>query len=273
MPHGTLLTMAILIPTWSRRPVVIGMLHLLPLPGSPRYAGNPATIISRALDDADRLADAGVDGLLLENFGDIPFHKSDLPPVTLACMSAIAVQVRQRANLPLGINALRNDGIGALSVACASGATFIRVNVLCGARVTDQGIIEGRAADILRLRSQLHADVKIFADVDVKHSAPLGERPIEIDVADTLHRGLADALIVSGAGTGKPTEIEKLATVKQAAGNTPVFVGSGVTANLADKLAVHADGLIVGTSVKVDGITTNPVDPQRVRELLRVLGR
>jgi membrane complex biogenesis BtpA family protein len=249
------------------------MLHLLPLPGSPRYDGNLQTVTARALDDAARLTDAGVDGLMLENFGDIPFQKSDLPPITVACLSAIAVQVRQRFPLPLGINALRNDGIGALSVACASGASFIRVNVLCGARVTDQGIIEGRAANIMRLRSQLHADVKVLADVDVKHSAPLGERPIEVEVADTLYRGLADALIVSGAGTGKPTDIEKLATVKQAAGDTPVFVGSGVTASTAAELAEHADGLIVGTSVKVDGITTNPVDPRRVRELLGVFGR
>lgn len=265
--------MSLLLTAWSRRPVVVGMVHLLPLPGSPRYGGSLDAVLARALDDASRLVEGGVDGLMLENFGDIPFFKADLPPVTLASLAAIAVRVRERVPVPFGINALRNDGVGAMSVACASGASFVRVNVLCGARVTDQGIIEGRAAEIMRLRVGLRVDVKVLADVDVKHSAPLGERPIEVEVSDTLHRGLADALIVSGAGTGKPTELEKLATVKATAGATPVFVGSGVTAGNADELARHADGLIVGTSVKVDGVTTNPVDPRRVRKLLRVLGR
>lgn len=263
----------ILLPAWSRRPVVIGMVHLLPLPGSCRFGGSLEAVAKRAIEDATILAESGVDGLILENFGDIPFFKSDLPPITLACMTSVAVRVRERVSIPLGINALSNDGIGAMSVASACGASFIRVNVLCGARVTDQGVIEGRAAEIMRLRNSLPSDVKVLADVDVKHSAPLGDRPIEVEVSDTLHRGLADGLIVSGSGTGKPTDLEKLATVKATAGTTPVFVGSGVSMNNATDMARFADGLIVGTSMKIDGVTTNPVDPCRVRDLLRAVGR
>ena len=149
------------------------------------------------------------------------------------------------------------------------GASFIRVNVLCGARVTDQGLIQGIAHDLLRERAMLGAtDVKIFADVDVKHSAPLAARAIQDEVDDLIERALADAIVVSGAGTGKATDPEKVRAVKEAARNTAVFVGSGITAQMIDQFLSHADGFIVGTALKKDGIATNPVDPARVKELL-----
>ena len=180
---------------------------------------------------------------------------------------------RALPQLPLGINVLRNDGLSALSVAHAVGAQYIRVNVLCGARVADQGLLQGIAHDLLRLRAELKAEsVKIFADVDVKHSAALAaQRGIVDEVDDTLHRGLADALIVSGAGTGKATDPEKVRVVKSAARDAPVFLGSGVTPATLPKLLPHADGFIVGTYFKRDGVSTNTVDPQRVRELMKAL--
>jgi membrane complex biogenesis BtpA family protein len=157
-------------------------------------------------------------------------------------------------------------------VAHAVGADYIRVNVLCGARVADQGILQGIAHDLLRLRAELKAEsIKIFADVDVKHSAPLAERPIADEVDDTLHRGLADALIVSGAGTGKATDPEKVKLVKSAAKGAPVFLGSGVTPQTLPALLPHADGFIVGTYFKEDGIASNAVDVERVRELMAKL--
>src|SRR6185436_13143720 len=132
---------------------------------------------------------------------------------------------RAGPQLPLGINVLRNDGLSALSVAHAAAADYIRVNVLCGARVADQGLLQGIAHDLLRLRAELKAEsIKIFADVDVKHFASLSPRPIADEVDDTLHRGMADALIVSGAGTGKPTDPAKVAEVKSAAQGAPVFL-------------------------------------------------
>jgi membrane complex biogenesis BtpA family protein len=122
------------------------------------------------------------------------------------------------------------------------------------------------------LRSELRADeIKIFADVDVKHSAPLAERPLGDEVDDMLHRGMADALIVSGAGTGKPTDPAKVEQVKAAAKATPVFLGSGVTPQTIDQLLPHADGFIVGTYFKHDGVASKPVDPRRVRELIKVI--
>jgi membrane complex biogenesis BtpA family protein len=187
-------------------------------------------------------------------------------------MTCIACELRKQFNVPLGINVLRNDGLSALSIAHASGADFIRVNVLCGARVTDQGVIQGIAHDLLRERAMLNAtNIKIMADVDVKHSAALAPRPIEDEVDDTLERGLADALIVSGAGTGKATDPAKAKQVKARAAHAPVFIGSGASFQTIDALLPHVDGFIIGTAFKRDGVATNPVDPARVREVMQKL--
>src|SRR5438045_3005140 len=164
------------------------MLHLPALPGSPQYRGELSKIRETLVRDAAALAEGGVHGLMMENFGDVPFYPKRVPAYVVAHMTALAAEVR-RANprLPLGINVLRNDGRGALAVAQAVGATFIRVNVLCGARVADQGLIQGIAHDLLRERALLHAqNVKIFADVDVKHSAPLAARPLNDEVDDLI---------------------------------------------------------------------------------------
>lgn len=252
--------------------VVIGMLHLPPLPGSPQFAGDLDTIYKTVLDDARALVAGGVHGLMMENFGDIPFYPGRVPSYVVAQMTAIAVEVRRASKLPLGINVLRNDGLSALSVAVAANANFIRVNVLSGARVCDQGLLQGIAHDLLRERALLNANhIAIMADVDVKHSAPLAARPIADEVDDTIHRGLASAVIVSGAGTGKPTDLGKLQSVKSAAGDTPVYLGSGVTATSISNFLPHADGFIVGTAFKQGGDVAQPVDVARVKELIAKL--
>jgi hypothetical protein len=249
------------------------MLHLMPLPGSPKYGGSIEAIRSVLLKDAEALAGGGVHGLMIENFGDVPFYPDRVPAHVIAQMTSLAADVRKRFDLPLGINVLRNDGRSALAVAHAVGADFIRVNVLCGARVTDQGIVQGIAHDLLRDRVILGAtNIKILADVDVKHSAPLAARPIEDEVDDTIERGLADAVIVSGAGTGKPTDPKHVQAVKKAAEEVPVLIGSGISAKTLSIYAPHCDGFIVGTAFKKEGIATNPVDANRVREFMRSLG-
>jgi hypothetical protein len=261
-----------LVPEWkSVSKPLIGMLHLLPLPGSPLFDGNLDRVRDVLLRDADSLAEGGVDGLMIENFGDTPFVPGRVPAHIVAHVTALASLVRQRVpQLPLGTNVLRNDGQSALAVAHAVGASYIRVNILCGARVTDQGVIQGIAHDLLRDRAMLdpQRSIRIFADVDVKHSAPLALRDLADDVDDTLERGLADALIVSGAGTGKATDPASVAAVKKAAGAAPVFIGSGVSIATIDSYLPHCDGLIVGTALKRDGIASNEVDVKRVRELV-----
>jgi membrane complex biogenesis BtpA family protein len=249
---------------------VIGMLHLPALPGSPLAKHDLREINKLMLADAKALIDGGVDCLMMENFGDVPFFPGSVPAHVVAMMTAVAVDIKRVAKIPLGINVLRNDGMAALAVALASGADFIRVNVLSGARVTDQGVIQGVAHDVLRKRAELGAShIKIMADVDVKHSAPLAVRDVQDEVEDTVKRGLADAVIVSGAGTGKAVDIAKVAKVSQAAGGVPIVIGSGVTEQNIKDLMPHAWGFIVGTSLKIDGQVANPVDVSRVQALVK----
>jgi membrane complex biogenesis BtpA family protein len=225
-------------------------------------------LIDRACRDAEVAQAAGADGVLVENYGDAPFFKDCVPPVTIAAMATIVTHVRQAVTIPVGLNVLRNDARAALSIAAATGGSFIRVNVHCGARVTDQGIIEGRAAETLRLRRDLGANVAILADVAVKHSAPLGPEQLGQSARDTAYRGHADALIVTGNTTGAPVDLDALHAVKQAVPDRPLYLGSGVTEDNVAALLTQADGVIVGTAVKVGGITENPLDPDRTRRLL-----
>lgn len=250
----------------------IGMLHLPPLPGSPSCQLPLDQIVAATLRDAECLVDGGVDGLIVENFGDAPFYPDRVPPITVAAMTAAAVEVRRRFSIPLGINVLRNDGLAALSVAVAAGANFIRVNVLCGARVTDQGIVSGVAHDLLRERLRIAADdVQIWADVQVKHSAPLAPRSLSDEAADVVQRGRADAVIVSGPATGRAADLNDINSVKQIVDETPVLVGSGVNVDNLAALIPVADGFIVGSSLKEHGQADQPVDADRVRQFVAML--
>src|SRR5690606_19771106 len=163
--------------------------------------------------------------------------------------------------LRLGVNVLRNDALSALSVAAAIGAGFIRVNVHSGAMITDQGLIEGRARETLLERARLAAPVAIAADVLVKHAVPLGDVRLEDAARDTWERGLVDALIVTGAGTGRPTAPDDVARVRRALPQAPVWVGSGATPETV--AALDPDGFVVGTWLHRDADLGAPVDVDR----------
>ncbi len=234
------------------------MVHLQALPGSPGYGGSLDRVLDAARRDAAALVEGGADAVMVENFNDVPFHRTRVPRITVSAMTAAVLAVRDVAGrTPVGVNVLRNDGRAALAIAFTAGCPFIRVNVLAGARVTDQGVIEGIAADLLRDRRALGAEaVQVWADVDVKHSRPLGSAgpdDLEREVEDLRDRALADAVIVSGSGTGKPTAIDKIARVREAAGAMPVIVGSGVTLASLAAMRPLASGVIVGTALKEDG--------------------
>jgi membrane complex biogenesis BtpA family protein len=253
---------------------VIGMVHCRPLPGSPGWGGDMAAVVAAALDDARALAGGGVGALMLENYHDIPFFPRDVPAETTASLTRVAAALRDACpGLPLGINVLRNDAHAALAVAAAVGAAFVRVNVLVGAAVTDQGLIEGRAAAVLRLRRQLAPDVGVLADVRVKHAAPLAPRPLADEVADLRRRGGADALIVSGSATGAPADPAELRAVREAEPDAPLLVGSGLTARNVALYAPHCDGCIVGTSLQVPGPDGFPrVDAARTAAFTAAFG-
>jgi uncharacterized protein len=256
---------------WTEARPVIGMLHAPPLPGSPRYDGDWPGVVRHVLDDLEDLVSAGIHGIMLENFGDAPFYPDCVPGEAIACVTRLAVEVRKQTNLPLGINVLRNDGVAAIAVAAAADADFVRINVLCGARVTDQGLLQGNAHEVLRKRARLAArHIQILADVDVKHSAPLAPRPLAEEVEETLARGGADAIIVSGTATGALPDLQHVQTAKRAAGKAPVIVGSGATPASLPELWPHADAFIVGSFFKAGGVVANPIVAERVRELLAV---
>src|SRR6059036_1418651 len=187
---------------------IIGMVHLPPLPGSPRWDGSMARVVAAALADAGALVEGGVDAVLVENFNDMPFTPGRVEPATVAAMSVVAAEVRRALpRTPLGINVLKNDARAALAVACAVGGEFIRVNVHAGAVLADQGIVQSDAYHTLRDRRLLGADVRLFADVQGKHAVPLGPVELEQEARDLVHRGLADVLVVSGRATGEATAI------------------------------------------------------------------
>jgi uncharacterized protein len=247
---------------------VIGMIHLRALPGSPRWAGSMDAVIQAALDDARALAEGGADALLVENHGDMPFAPVRVDAATVAAMAVAVHAVRAAAPLPIGVNVLKSDALSALAVASATGAAFIRVNVHVGAVVADQGLLQSTSYESLRYRRLLGLDIKILADVQAKHAVPLAPVPIELETRDAVARGLADGLVVTGIATGEPTAMADLKKVRGAAPGMPLLVGSGATADNAAELLSVADGLIVGTSVKRDGVLANPVDAARVRRLV-----
>jgi membrane complex biogenesis BtpA family protein len=252
---------------------IIGVIHLLPLTGSPRSTYPLREIRARALSDAGTLIDNEIDGAIIENYGDTPFCPDYVEAHTIAELAVIVNEVREHyPETPLGVNVLRNDAKSAIAIATITDADFIRVNVHTGAMLTDQGVLQGKAHETLRYRSRLGAKVKIFADVDVKHAVPLAPSELSVSAEDTYHRGLADALIITGTATGKSTDFNQLQTVKAAVPQASVFAGSGVTSGNLANLLQSADGVIVGTSTKHDGVTTNEVDAGRVRALIKARG-
>jgi len=249
--------------------LLIGMVHLPALPGAPRAALALDAIEERAVAEARFLRDAGFDGVVIENFGDNPFFKSEVEPITVAAMTRVIRGVcREVAGWRVGVNVLRNDARAALSIAAATGAQFVRVNVHVGAAATDQGMIEGQAAQTLRLRRALGVAVEIWSDVHVKHARSLAHETIEREAEDAVKRGMAAALIVSGQGTGHATRVEDLQAVAQLQLGVPVIVGSGATIENAGELLRVADGVIVGTALKQDGATEAPLDPERTRRFV-----
>lgn len=261
------------------RPCLIGVVHLPPLPGSPGWQGSMDAVLERSVADARVYAEAGFSAIVIENFGDTPFFAGRVPAETVAAMSRAAVAVREAvgSELPIGFNVLRNDASSALGLSAACGGAFIRVNVHTGAMVTDQGVIEGKAAETLRLREALGFSESsrplLFADVLVKHAAPLGDLEPGQAARDTFHRGHADALIVTGAGTGEATPLARLRAVRNSVPEAPLFAGSGVTAETVFETLAIADGVIVGSSLKTDGDLAKPIDPARAEAFVAAAAR
>ena len=255
-------------------PSAVGMIHLHPLPGSPRWAGDMESVITAALADAEALVAGGLNAVMIENYHDIPFYPGPVPAETVAAMTVLVQAVGTTfRGLVTGVNVLRNDVESALGIAAATGARFVRVNVHTGTAVTDHGTIEGRAWNTLRRRRELGIEVGILADVRVKHSRPLVERPLAEEVRDLRLRGLADGVIVTGVSTGAGADPAEVALVREAVADCPVLVGSGVTSATVGDLLAYADGVIVGSSLQepVPGTGMVRVSRARTSEFVKAL--
>lgn len=255
---------------------LIGVVHLPALPGDPCYDGRSLEEITEfAMKDAAALVEGGMKAMIVENFGSAPFPKGTaaqpMPPHHVSAMTLVAGSIRKAfPEIKLGINCLRNDGYAALGIASMVGADFVRINVLTGAYVTDQGLIEGDAYGILRYRQQLNAQhIAILADVLVKHASPLAPISAADATKDTLLRGHADAVIVTGSGTGEPVDRRTLEEVAKAADGRSVLIGSGTKPEALPNYATFIKGAIVGTALKVDGKVSQPVDVERVKKMVK----
>jgi membrane complex biogenesis BtpA family protein len=226
-------------------------------------------VLARAEQEATALATGGADGIIIENFHDAPFTRGTVDPAVVSAMSLAVKRIRQLVTLPIGINVLRNDAISAMAIACCTDAQFIRVNVLTGVTVTDQGLIEGCAYELLRYRRSLGVDVKIFADVCVKHGTSLSGSSLVQQAQETVERGQADGLIISGLMTSYPPLVSDLQALHKLP--VPVMVGSGATQENVGQFLPWCDGVIVASSLKRHGQNHQPIDPTRVERFVEVV--
>lgn len=257
----------------SNKKFLIGVIHLKPLPGSPHYNRNFDSIEQSMINDVNSYLDGNVDAIILENYYDIPFFKDSVPPEVVASMTRLSHVAKSIINerAMLGINILRNANIDAMAVARIVDADFIRVNVLTGAMLTDQGIIETNAANLLRYRESLSINskkIEIIADVQVKHAVPLAERSLAAEIKDTIHRSCAEGVIISGKATGDPPSLEKLKEAYEIVNReVPLLIGSGTSLTNIMEFLPYVDAFIIGTAMKTKG----KVDSSKVKKFSDII--
>jgi uncharacterized protein len=260
--------LAVIDSLFGVRRALIGVVHLQALPGTPKGKLDIAAITAIAVQEASEYEGAGFHGVMIENTHDRPYLKSGVGPEITAAMAVIGAEVRRAIALPLGIQVLAGANSSSLAVAHACGASFVRVEGFVFAHVADEGLIEASAGALLRYRRALGADhIRVFADVKKKHSAHAITADINIaETAKAAEYFLVDGVIVTGVASGQPAEAHEVNSVARAV-SVPTIVGSGIT---TENLLHYpdADAFIVGSSIKKDGIWSNPIDPDRARRLV-----
>jgi membrane complex biogenesis BtpA family protein len=248
---------------------LVGMIHVAALPGAPSSVLPLDAIVDQAVAEARAYAAAGFHAIAIENMHDRPYLRGAVGPEIVAAMAVVGRAVREASGRPLGVQVLAGANREALAVALASGACFVRVEGFVFAHVADEGLIESCAGELLRYRRAIGADqVRVFADIKKKHSAHA--ITADVDLCETAHAAeffQADGVIVTGAATGREADASEVRAVSQAVG-IPTLVGSGITAANLSAFAA-ADAFIVGSSLKRDGLWSNPLDPSRLDALRR----
>ena len=250
---------------------LIGMVHL------PDFSSlsSPNTSIDEkfniSLADALTLKKAGFDAILIENFHDVPFSKTEISQEKILLMSRIVGKIADSVpDISIGVNVLRNACVQALLVAVINSASFIRCNVWEGAYVTDQGIIESASEVVSRKKIQLNSDVIILADVGVKHASPLGVFNLEDAAKNALERGKADAVILSGKETGKLMANEKLIEFVNTTNIKPI-IGSGLNIENVETIFPYISGAIIGSSLKIDPSNLHsPLDIEKASKIMNL---
>ena len=258
--------------TGASKPI-IGMVHLPALPGTPLYdsAGGMAHVRDWVARDLEALQSGGIDAVMFCNENDRPY-RLDADMATVAAMADVVASVRGQLTVPFGVNVLW-DPRATLAVAAATGAAFARV-IYAGAFAGDFGLWVRTAGDAFRYRREVGAErCRLLFNINAEFAAPLAPRPLGEVARSIVFSSMPDALCVSGPITGQPADASGLAEVASAVtgSGVPVLVNTGFRAENAAELLRFADGAVVGSSLKVDGITWNPVDPARVRELMDVV--
>ena len=257
---------------FPRAKPVVGVIHVGALPGTPRSSQTVAQLVATAREEAKIYRECGVDGVYIENMHDVPYMRGEVGPEIVAAMTAIATEVKNECRLPVGIQILAGANIEAIAVAHAAGLDFIRAEGYAYAHVADEGLIQASAAKLLRYRRMIGAEhVQVWTDVKKKHAAHAITADVSLgETAETVEFMGADCVIVTGSVTG---QAPKIADVQEAKSHChlPVFLGSGISERNIGEFHNEADGFIVGSSFKVDGLWSNTIDPTRVTQFLRKL--
>ncbi len=252
--------------------ISIGMVHTLPLPGSYRGQYSMEEIIDRAVADAQALENAGFDAIIVENLNDGPHEDGSMDVRKVAALARICTKVRESVRIPIGIDSCGEQTAG-FGIGIVTGISFIRLSYMVDIRVGARGIILPNGGNAVMLRRRLGADeIRIFADIQVKHTYPLLDSISLEESAKWAISNMADALIVTGAETGRAASIEDLKKVKHIS-TVPVVAGSGVTAeNVAEQYAA-CDGAIIGSSLKRSRNVMDPIDAELAKEFMRAVGK
>jgi membrane complex biogenesis BtpA family protein len=256
---------------------IIGMVHLPPLPGAPGWSGDFSKLETFALQDTQALVLGGVDGIIFENFGDAPFTRHQVGSLTVSSMTRVILHCLNNIEVPFGVNVLRNDWRSALSIAAVTGGAFIRANILSGAYLTEQGVIEGEGYSCMRFRYDLASTfgrmIAIFADAHSKHAQPLLEQTLDNAIKDLTERTGVDAVIITGSRSGAPTKLSEVKLASKIAGKSLVIVGSGVNPKNLQDFLPYCQGFIVGSYFKKNGKIDAPVDIERVKGLIKIVDK
>jgi membrane complex biogenesis BtpA family protein len=253
---------------------IIGMVHSLPMPGSPKFKQFTLDQVYQfGIDEAMRLKLGGVDGIMLENAWDLPFSKpAEIGPETVGAMAVLGWEIKRATGLPLGINILANGAMASMATAKACKADFIRVNQWANAYVANEGFMEGKSGQVMRYRSWLEADdVKVFADVHVKHGAHaiVADRSLAEQARDSEFFD-ADVLIATGQRTGDATPVSEVKGIQEAV-SLPVIIGSGLTVDNCRSIMSVADGAVVGSYIKENGVWWEKISVERLNALMAIV--